>query len=414
MTQPSSTNSIVHADHDYFANEDQSEGWQTVSNNNKKRSISSNHHHASNEKKICPPLAGQLPTANRFQPLENTNVGMEDDQVAPPREPKPPPIFIPDVKNVQSMTRSLEQMVDKSEYVYRVLQQDKIRLLPSTADAYRKIVRGLNDLNVSYYTYQLKQDRAYRVVLKHMHYSTCPDALKEEIESHGHKVRNLSNLKNSVTKQPLSVFFVDLEPGPNNKDIYNIQFLLNAKILFEPPNKKKEVVQCKRCQRLGHTKAYCRYAFRCVKCGQSHETSSCTKDKALPAICALCEGSHTANYKGCPIYKEVQEKQYPPLRNKSLNDSASKSGQRSGPQVQASNHTANNVVVSDSTVSYAQAVQGKIPDVQSNNDSSGESVRLATTIQQSFEKLEAILIKQAEQIGTLLNLLTTVISKIKY
>lgn len=44
---------------------------------------------------------------------------------------------------------------------------------------------------------------------------------------------------------PLSLFFVDLEPNSANKNIFNIEYLLNAKITFEPPLKKPDIVQCK-------------------------------------------------------------------------------------------------------------------------------------------------------------------------
>lgn len=407
-------------DHDYCVSENQSEinsvsseEWQTVHSNGKKRSNTSDTHAANGKKMRSPTLNtnGQLPLHNTYKPLENTMVGMEDDSITSPREPKPPPIFIPDVTNVQTMTQSIEKMVTKSDYTYKVLNENKIRLVPSTADAYRAIVRGLNGLNVAFYTYQLKQDRSYRVVLKHMHYSTCIDSLKQEIEAHGHKVRNLINIRNNLTKQPLSLFYVDLEPSPDNKSIYNIQYLMNAKILFEPPNKKREVVQCKRCQRFGHTKAYCRYSFRCVKCGQSHQTNSCTKDKTTPAVCALCEGNHTANYKGCPVYKEVKNKQFPPLRTKSLTDDPSpKTSNNTNPEVENKNNAPLNTSISTS-MSYAKALQGKKPDLSHSTDN--ESAKLSVIIQKSFEKLEIILTKQAEQIGTLLNLLTAVVAKLK-
>jgi len=33
----------------------------------------------------------------------------------------------------------------------------------------------------------------------------------------------------------------------------------------------------------------------------------CTKDPAAPATCALCGGEHPASYKGCIIYKNLQQ-----------------------------------------------------------------------------------------------------------
>jgi hypothetical protein len=79
------------------------------------------------------------------------------------------------------------------------------------------------------------------------------------------------------------------------------------KIAVEPPRKKNHIVQCTRCQSYGHTKTYCSRPFACVKCGGEHKTTLCTKDPAAPATCALCGGDHPASYKGCTIYKNIQQ-----------------------------------------------------------------------------------------------------------
>jgi hypothetical protein len=90
-----------------------------------------------------------------------------------------------------------------------------------------------------------------------MHYSTNPDDIKVGIEMLGHKVENIWNIKQFWTKLPLSMFFVDLKPAPNNKDIFDVEFLQQCKITFEPPRHKREIAQCSNCQCYGHTKNYC-------------------------------------------------------------------------------------------------------------------------------------------------------------
>jgi hypothetical protein len=67
-----------------------------------------------------------------------------------------------------------------------------------------------------------------------MHYSVDPEDIKTEIAMLGHKVFNIWNVKHYLTKQPLSMFFIDLLPAPNNKDIHNVEFLQQCKIRFEP------------------------------------------------------------------------------------------------------------------------------------------------------------------------------------
>src|SRR5436190_10183788 len=232
----------VKLDHNYSIEEDQSQHWQKVEAKTKKRSngVLSEQY----KKRYRTENNGTIQLSNSFQSLENDN---DMDEISEPRkEPKPPPIFIPRVANVVNMMQALQSMVSLNEFSYKCLSGDKIKIFPNNADAYRMIVKGLTNVKLCFHTYQLKQERAYRVVLKNMHHSTPVDSIKEAIEEQGHSVRNIINVMNNKTKVPLSLFFVDLEPNSNNKMIFDIIYLLNAKIKFEPPHKKKEIVQCKR------------------------------------------------------------------------------------------------------------------------------------------------------------------------
>jgi len=50
------------------------------------------------------------------------------------------------------------------------------------------------------------------------------------------------------TNLPLPLFFIDLEPAINNKDIFLIRFLHYTKIKIEEPRSNKLIIQCLRCQ----------------------------------------------------------------------------------------------------------------------------------------------------------------------
>jgi hypothetical protein len=43
-----------------------------------------------------------------------------------------------------------------------------------------------------------------------------------------------------------------------------------------------------------------------VHCGDCHTSELYQKNRDLSAKCALCTGSHPANYKGCPHFKNLQ------------------------------------------------------------------------------------------------------------
>jgi hypothetical protein len=40
------------------------------------------------------------------------------------------------------------------------------------------------------------------------------------------------------------MFFVDLKPAPNNKVIFNVEFIQQCKIKFEPPKHKRDIALC--------------------------------------------------------------------------------------------------------------------------------------------------------------------------
>ena len=145
------------------------------------------------------------------------------------------------------------------------------------------------------------------MVLRNLHHSIPPNEIQAELETLGHKVRNVLNICHRVTKEPLPLYFVDLWPQDNNKSIYDLQFLCNMKITVEAPRKKNHIVQCTRCQSYGHTKFYCSRPYVCVNFGGEHNTTMCTKDPTAPTTCALCGGEHPASYKGCVIYKNLQQ-----------------------------------------------------------------------------------------------------------
>lgn len=315
------------------------------------------------------------------------------------KEVKSAPIFIPEVTSIKAMEEAFESVIRTDEYSYKCINQNSVKLFTKSSDAYRKIVHLLNETHVKFHTYQLKSERAFRVVLKHIHYSTDPGEIKCSLEQLGYSVRYVTNVRHYQSKQPLSMFYVDLEPNADNKTIFDVQHLLHAKVTFEPPMAKKEIAQCKRCQEYGHTKTYCRHPFRCVKCGQGHDSASCTKPNNTPAVCALCKGDHPSNYKGCAVYKTLQQKEFPQKRQRDT-DRIDQNKDTQPPTPPPSRPQSN-------YHNYAAAVKSN--QSRPNHTEDG----LTSTINSFFDRFEKLFVQQSQQIGTLLNLLTTLISKMK-
>ena len=181
-----------------------------------------------------------ITTSNRFETLSPQNGNNSNEQTQPNTQltPKPPSIFIYGVLNYKKMIDNLSNITEEETYQCKILRNDTVKINTLNPDTYRKLIRHLNSEKIIHHTYQMKQDRAYRVVIRNLHYSIPIDEIKEELQKKGHAVRNILNIRHRVNKYPLSMFYVDLEPKENNKEIYNLQYLNNMKINVEPPYKK--------------------------------------------------------------------------------------------------------------------------------------------------------------------------------
>ena len=337
------------------------------------------------------PPASQVTTFNRFSILETTEDSMNTTEkvnnLHTQKIPPPPPIFIDDVIDVQS--RTIEKDISKEDYKLKI-NNNHVKVLPTHPDAYRKLTKLLKTLNAKFHTYQLKQERPFRVVLRNIHHSVDLDELKYELQNLGHEVTNISNIKHRISKNPLSLFFIDLKQKGNNKDIYNVNRLMNSIVKFESPLVKKEIVQCKRCQRYGHTQKYCNHNFRCVKCAGNHPTD---QSPEIPAKCIHCQGEHPANYKGRSAYKTLHNIKYPKLRPKEITIQELRPQKLTSP-----------------SVSYAQATQGNVNNSKTHSVYTKNSIPTPQNTD-NFTRLEKLIEKQTEQINNLLSLLTLFMDK---
>lgn len=62
--------------------------------------------------------------------------------------------------------------------------------------------------------------------------------------------------------------------------------------------------RCYKCQRFGHTAAKCNNRDTCPVCGGPHEYKNCPT--GTEKHCVNCNGPHSAGYRGCPKYTEIQ------------------------------------------------------------------------------------------------------------
>ena len=128
-------------------------------------------------------------------------------------------------------------------------------MVTKSAEKYTTLIKALPEKHTEFHTYQPKGNRSFRAVLRGMHYSTDASEIKSKIEKLGPAVINIFNIKHNRTNIPLPLFFVYLKPSENKKNTYLIETLNYTKVKFEPPRPKRNIPQCSKCQKYGHTQA---------------------------------------------------------------------------------------------------------------------------------------------------------------
>lgn len=265
-------------------------------------------------------------TANRYSPLSTEDniiessdththdtANIEVDQ--PAKIKLPPPIFIRGILDFVGFRNQLINLIGSENFVFKS-STNNLKVQTTQPEFYRKTIHFLKEKQAQYHTYQPLEDKPFRVVIRNLHPSTPTVEIGTAIEEIGFSVRQVTNVIQKTTKNNLPMFFVDLEPAAINTDIFNVTSILHTKIKIEEPHKRRDILQCHNCQDYGHSKKYCSYSPRCVRCGDEHPSTHCTKTKDLPAKCALCKGDHPANYKGCQTYKSLQQLRKPTSKKK--------------------------------------------------------------------------------------------------
>lgn len=105
--------------------------------------------------------------------------------------------------------------------------------------------------------------------------------------------------QNKNKNQPstsLPLFFIDLNPVPNNPEIFKLTSLYYSKIKIEEPHSRRDLPRCYSCQNYRHTHTYCNGSSRSVRYGQNYPTDMCEKTKETPITCALSVRSGSMAY----------------------------------------------------------------------------------------------------------------------
>ncbi|VVC35090.1 Pre-C2HC domain [Cinara cedri] len=223
---------------------------------------------------------------------------------------KPPPsIFVRGLLDFAALRTILINSVGINNFFVKSTSKN-LKIQSINSDTYRSIIKYLKESKAECHIFQVQEDKSFRIVVRNLHPSTPTVDIGIAIQEIGYTVRSVMNVLHKTTKSKLPIFFVDLEPAKINKDIFHLNSILNTKIQIEELYKRRDIIQCTNCQEYGHSKTYCAYPSRCVRCNFNHSTLACNKTNDQPPVCVICGGDHTANYRGCQVHKNLQKLQH--------------------------------------------------------------------------------------------------------
>lgn len=233
---------------------------------------------------------------------------------------------------------------------------------------------GLKDFNltkqvltkndVTFHTYTPKVSKHRSFILKGLGDDVNEMEALEAIKNK--EIENLDVTKVSIFKTAPNkprLFLVQISPASETKNLFTIKSLLYQAVKWESL-RKKDVTQCKNCQRPGHVASNCFLNYRCVKCADQHGPGKCKLESTdrKDLFCVNCnERVHPASYRGCPKFKEL---------SMIIKEKSSKASQK---------RIDKSVAMINPKVSYANVISKNI------NDSSGGAVSPLSQIAQTTQ-----------------------------
>jgi len=230
----------------------------------------------------------------------------------------PPPINVVDITDYSSLRNLLVTGTDK-DYKVTSLNNNVWKVNAPDSESYRALTRKLDDTGIQWYTYENKNERPIRVMVRGLQASCSNEDIQENLKQRGYKILDAVNFikkekkdvngEQTITKRGLPLFMLSFDNKESIEKIYQIRNILNIVCKIEPlRNNTKLIPQCKRCQGFNHTQTYCRKEPRCVKCAGKHLTKNCSMNRQMEPKCINCKEAHPANYRGCVVAKELQKR----------------------------------------------------------------------------------------------------------
>ncbi|KAJ4432931.1 hypothetical protein ANN_15188 [Periplaneta americana] len=167
---------------------------------------------------------------------------MDQNNSSNEKSMKPPPIYVNNGSNINVILSNLStQNVGNFKHV--TLDNQRVKFSFESVEGYRNAIKYFETHKAEYHTFQMKNERSFRVVIRGLHPSCDTNVVKNALREQGFEPLQMVPIYHPITKVPLPLFFLHLKPNVNNDKIYDLNRLYYAVIKVEPPKPKRHIIQ---------------------------------------------------------------------------------------------------------------------------------------------------------------------------
>ncbi|GFW74521.1 nucleic-acid-binding protein from transposon X-element [Trichonephila clavipes] len=193
-----------------------------------------------------------------------------------------------------------------------------LKVFTTSSDEHRIVTDYLKEKREEFYMINPPDSLPQKIVIKGLPVSTEIGEIQADLTSQGFCVEKVAQLTRSKTKSPLPIFKVELKRNPDSLDIFQLKKCCYLAVQVNTYNRRPGVSQCYNCNLFNYSSKNCHMHTRCLKCGESHQTSYCPiKEKITDPICINCnKKGHIANWSQCEEFPKRKPKKGETIPNR--------------------------------------------------------------------------------------------------
>lgn len=192
----------------------------------------------------------------------DTNTYSQNEKIT--RTSKIPPIDLW-TENHQATQQLLRYNMPDFSCVFTRLKKSKIRVIPKSIQVRNKLIELLRQRKINYNTYTPSDEKMQKI--------SDSSIIMESLSEHGIVPHNIQLYETGYMRKnniKSNIWQVTLQPKTDTNTLTNIRYIAEWSVKWKL-QRKRDITQCRRCQRFNHSASNCTLPYRCVKCISTHE-----------------------------------------------------------------------------------------------------------------------------------------------